>query len=222
MIHRRTFLRTAGALSLTPFLPGGSLANAASAVLAKSCTLTGAQPQGPFYQGIALLRQDLSEMQLGLRMTLMFRVVRASDCSPVAGAFVDVWHNNASGTYSGFAVQGTAGETWLRGVQITDARGFVRFETLYPGWYPGRTTHLHAKVWTPPDVFTTQFYLPDDWNLRVQRGPIYSGANPLLNADDSDYAVANELAVRPLGFARLPFAGGRARRVLAGATIALA
>jgi len=35
---------------------------------------------------------------------------------------------------------------FLRGVQITDAKGTVEFKTIYPGHYPGRVNHIHMKV----------------------------------------------------------------------------
>lgn len=36
--------------------------------------------------------------------------------------------------------------TWLRGTQQTDEDGMVEFETIVPGWYAGRTAHIHLKV----------------------------------------------------------------------------
>ena len=56
---------------------------------------------------------------------------------------VDIWHCDALGEYSG--VNGTT-TTFLRGVQLTDAKGVARFATIYPGWYQGRATHIHMKV----------------------------------------------------------------------------
>jgi protocatechuate 3,4-dioxygenase beta subunit len=36
--------------------------------------------------------------------------------------------------------------TFLRGIQMTGADGTVRFQTIFPGYYPGRTNHIHFKV----------------------------------------------------------------------------
>lgn len=36
--------------------------------------------------------------------------------------------------------------TFLRGIQITDRKGAVHFETIVPGFYMGRTNHVHFKV----------------------------------------------------------------------------
>ena len=72
-------------------------------------------------------------------------VVDASTCKPVKGALVEIWHCDAAGLYSGFG-GGAASRTFLRGGQRTDAKGLARFTTIYPGWYPGRTVHIHVKV----------------------------------------------------------------------------
>ena len=40
----------------------------------------------------------------------------------------------------------TSTATFLRGIQLTDADGSAEFETIYPGWYIGRTIHIHLKV----------------------------------------------------------------------------
>ncbi|MGE7157141.1 hypothetical protein ACQKJ1_25815 [Methylorubrum rhodesianum] len=82
-------------------------------------------------------------------MRLRLRVIEAGPCTPVAGARVDVWHSDARGLYSGYPGQGddravdTSGQTFLRGTQMTDEGGWVSFETIYPGWYAGRATHIH-------------------------------------------------------------------------------
>jgi protocatechuate 3,4-dioxygenase beta subunit len=70
--------------------------------------------------------------------------VDAGSCQPIEGAAVDVWHCDAGGAYSG--VQGAEGETFCRGVQLTDASGAADFRTVFPGWYTGRAVHIHIKV----------------------------------------------------------------------------
>lgn len=59
---------------------------------------------------------------------------------------MDIWHCSSLGVYSGFAVEGTEGKTYLRGIQFTDNNGIASFKTIYPGWYVGRVTHIHIKV----------------------------------------------------------------------------
>ena len=87
---------------------------------------------------------------------------------PLSGVRVDVWHCDARGFYSGYEGQGddqatsTVGQKFLRGVQITDGNGLVTFETIYPGWYHGRTTHIHIKAFLGDGkVATSQLFFPD-------------------------------------------------------------
>src|SRR6187200_537411 len=69
------------------------------------------------------------------------------------------------GLYLGYSRQETGsanGETFLRGTQFIGADGEVHFATIYPGWYPGRTPHIHFKVFIENyRVFTGQLYFPD-------------------------------------------------------------
>ena len=103
------------------------------------------------------------------------------------GAAVDVWHCDANGAYSG--VQGSTG-TFLRGVQRTDANGVAVFRTIYPGWYPGRTVHIHVKVALGGNVVHTgQLYFSDAVTDVVYRRAPYKrrpNRDP-RNAGDSIY-----------------------------------
>jgi protocatechuate 3,4-dioxygenase beta subunit len=63
-------------------------------------------------------------------------------------ATVEIWHADAAGEYSGVA--GNSG-SWLRGIQRTASTGRVRFEPIFPGWYRGRTPHIHMKVFVSGD-----------------------------------------------------------------------
>jgi protocatechuate 3,4-dioxygenase beta subunit len=162
------------------------------------CVLTPGVIEGPYYLNLNLLRSDITEGQPGLKTRLTLHVVRASDCTPIQDAVVDVWHNNAPGSYSGFANQGTQGQTWLRGVQLTDASGTAAFDTIYPGWYPGRTTHIHLKV-RPPGLgqLTTQLYFPMGLSRRIYRLSPYNahGQNPTNNGSDPFFRQETVVAV---------------------------
>src|SRR5262249_41926169 len=134
---------------------------AARAFLLQStfCRRASTNVEGPYYLQNPLARQNIVEDRAGLPVSLFFLIVRESDCSPIPNSTVDVWHADAGGLYSGFPQQGTAGRGFLRGVQTTDQNGIVRFETIYPGWYPGRTPHIHVKVRpTPTTVVTLQTF----------------------------------------------------------------
>ena len=162
------------------------------------CVLTPSVIEGPYYLNLNLLRTDITEGQPGLKSRLNLHVVRASDCTPIQNAAVDLWHNNAPGIYSGFANQGTQGQTWLRGVQFTDANGTAFFDTIYPGWYPGRTTHMHLKV-RPPGAtqLTTQLYFPQGLSRRIYKLAPYNahGQNPTNNGSDPFFRPETVLSV---------------------------
>jgi protocatechuate 3,4-dioxygenase beta subunit len=110
------------------------------------CVLTPAQEEGPFYIDLAQVRQDIVEDRTGVPLALALTVVDATTCEPIRNAAVDIWHCDALGLYSGESSEGSAGETFLRGIQLTDRNGLAEFATIYPGQYPGRTTHIHLKV----------------------------------------------------------------------------
>jgi protocatechuate 3,4-dioxygenase beta subunit len=116
-------------------------------------------------EGAKLVRSDITEGKQGAPLVLTLQIVEAKDCAPLKDARVDVWHADGLGLYSGYARQetgSTKGETFLRGIQFTGADGEVRFNTIYPGWYPGRTPHIHFKAFVDDrNVITGQLYFPD-------------------------------------------------------------
>jgi protocatechuate 3,4-dioxygenase beta subunit len=131
------------------------------------CSITPEVTEGPFYFDLELERQDITEGRKGVPLVVRLQAVDAQ-CRPLARARVDIWHCDAKGIYSGYPGQGdggnidTSGQKFLRGIQHTDERGIVMFRTIYPGWYSGRTTHIHFKVF-PDDksVMTGQMFFPD-------------------------------------------------------------
>jgi protocatechuate 3,4-dioxygenase beta subunit len=147
----------------------GPVAVASGAV---SCVLAPEQTEGPYYIPGEKVRRNITEGRPGVPLTLHLSVVDASTCRPIKGAAVDIWHCDALGTYSG--VQGNRG-TFMRGIQRTDARGLATFRTIYPGWYRGRTVHIHVKVHLGGNVVHTgQLYFSDALTDRVFRRRPYS------------------------------------------------
>ena len=110
------------------------------------CVLTPEQEEGPFYIDLAQVREDIVEDRPGVPLALALTVVDSNTCEPIRDAAVDVWHCDALGVYSGEPSEGSEGKTYLRGIQLTDGNGLAEFATIYPGQYPGRTTHIHVKV----------------------------------------------------------------------------
>jgi protocatechuate 3,4-dioxygenase beta subunit len=159
------------------------------------CTLTPEQIEGPFYLDQARIREDISEGKPGVPLRLVLHVLDASaSCAPIPRAAVDVWQCDALGIYSGYEgaaieprhVEPVDDKTFLRGTQVTDRTGGVRFRTIYPGWYLGRTPHVHLKVRVGAKVATTQLYFPDEiTNAVYARAPYSRHPNrDTMNATD--------------------------------------
>ena len=156
---------------------------------AVGCVLTPEQTEGPYYISGEKLRRNITEGKPGAPLWLRATVVDASTCKPIRGATVDAWHADAGGVYSGFG-QGAGNRTFMRGRQRTNAKGLALFRTVYPGWYPGRTVHIHVKVHLRGNVVHTgQLYFPDAVTDRVYGNAPYSSRpnRATRNADDSVY-----------------------------------
>src|SRR5262249_47377991 len=131
----------------------GSSTNTSSTT---SVVVTPAETEGPYFVDENLNRSDLTSNTTdanvlnAVPLTLQLKVYRVngSAITPLTGAHVDVWHADANGVYSDEQALNTAGQTFLRGYQVTDSSGAVQFTTIYPGWYRGRTVHIHFKVRT--------------------------------------------------------------------------
>jgi protocatechuate 3,4-dioxygenase beta subunit len=131
---------------------------------------------------------------LGLALT----IVSAGTCGAIKDAVVDIWHCDATGLYSGYASQRTDGETFLRGIQVTDGEGRAEFVTVYPGWYQGRTVHIRLKVHLDATTaLTSQLYFPEAVTDEVYSRPPYAarGARSTRNSSDSLYLADTLLDV---------------------------
>ena len=148
---------------------------------AATCTQTAEQTEGPFYFDVDRVRSDIREDRKGALLRLGVRVRDAAECEPIQNAVVDIWHCDAEGSYS------EPGETYLRGAQVTYADGVVEFTTVYPGWYPGRTVHIHGKVHLDKEtVLTTQFYFDDTVSAHVFVNDPYPGESNRDGFNDTD------------------------------------
>ena len=135
------------------------------------CVLTPDAGEGPFYLDPKLVRADITSGKPGAPLQLSLQVVRSGDCATLSNARVDVWHADALGLYSGYAKQSgvggiapetAVGQQYLRGTQFTDGGGNVRFQTIFPSWYGGRTPHVHFKVFLGGnEVVASQVFFPD-------------------------------------------------------------
>lgn len=181
--------------------------------------VAGAAPtttEGPYWVDPKLFRADIRTepttgvARAGVPLTLTINVQNLSGgaCTPLAGAFVDIWHCDAKGIYSnvsqaynpggGTGSVSTGGQNFLRGYQITDANGQVTFTSIFPGWYLSRTIHIHIRVRTYNGTtvlsnFVSQIFFDDAFNNTILTDSQYSrtSARDTTNSNDMVYNVAN-------------------------------
>jgi protocatechuate 3,4-dioxygenase beta subunit len=166
------------------------------------CVVKPAETEGPYFVDERLNRSDITTdpsggpARTGVPLTLVFNVARvnSTSCSSLGGAQVDVWHCDALGVYSDVSAENTVGKKYLRGYQVTDAEGAVRFQTIYPGWYSGRAVHIHFKIRTflgsqKTYEFTSQVFLDDSVTDEVYKQVPYNsrGSRNTRNATDMVY-----------------------------------
>jgi len=152
-----------------------------------TCVLTPEMTEGPYYIAGEKVRRNITEGRPGTPLELHLSVVDASTCKPIRGAAIDIWHADAGGVYSGFG-EGASSRTFMRGIQRTDAKGLATFLSVYPGWYPGRTVHIHVKVHVGGNVVHTgQLFFNDTVTDTAYRSKPYSSRpnRTTRNADDS-------------------------------------
>jgi len=204
VLTRREALAIFGAsgLALLTSSPLGPGRQARAHSVAPSCVARPEQTEGPYFVDERLNRSDIrSDPSNGVRkpgvplvLALAVSQMSGRDCIPLTGAQVDLWHCDADGIYSDVTDPHfrTVGHKFLRGYQLTDATGTARFTTIYPGWYPGRTVHIHFKIRTPAPssskayTFTSQLYFDDAFTDRVHAVAPYAARGSRTMRNDGD------------------------------------
>lgn len=163
-----------------------------------SCVLTPEETAGPYplFSDIAsastYMREDITEGKTGVPLQLLLTFVNVNDsCAPITDALIYTWHCDKDGVYSGYSQPGgnTLGETFCRGVQMTDSTGLVRFTTIYPGWYSGRITHAHFRAYLGNSLqATSQLAFPQDITRVVYASSLYAarGQNTSVTSFSAD------------------------------------
>ena len=176
------------AISTTSTIAGSSSTSTNTAAGTVSCTAKIANETAGPYPGdgtngpdvlteSGVVREDItssfgsmSGAVTGVPLSIKFKVLDiAGGCTPYAGAAVYAWHCDAKGQYSLYS-RGVTDQNWLRGVQEADSDGWVTFQSIFPGCYPGRWPHIHFEVFPTlakatsarNKVATSQIALPQD------------------------------------------------------------
>lgn len=187
---------TPTATATTGATPAATMTAVATPSPTAVCVVRPEMTVGPYFVDEKLNRADIRGDRTGAELQLTLRVYKVdSSCTPLVGAFVDLWHCDAAGLYSDVAQEGTSGQTFLRGYQVTDSNGVVNFITIYPGWYTSRAVHIHFKIrdalTTNPTQyhFISQFFFNETLTTQVHAQAPYvaKGTRDTLNTTDNIY-----------------------------------
>ena len=159
------------------------------------------------------VRQDVTETQDGVDITLDYQVIDVDTCEPVPDVYVEIWHCNSTGVYSGVVANGNGdsdddsniNNTFLRGIQPTDSDGVAQFNSLFPGHYTGRATHIHVMVHTNATLLANhtlgnevyashvgQSFFDQDLITEVEKNEPYASNTQELTTNDEDSILAEE------------------------------
>ena len=190
---RRNILRAAGGAGLAAVFGARvlhMLGDEAEAAATTTCLLTPETTAGPYWVDEELTRRNVTEGKPGLPLVIRFTVLNARTCKPIRGADVEIWHCDALGNYS--AVDG-ATTRFLRGHQRSRSTGRAEFLTVFPGWYPGRTPHIHMKVGVGgAEAHTGQVFFDEKITMAVYKTAPYRsrGRYDTSHARDGIYSQA--------------------------------
>lgn len=140
------------------------------------------------------LTADRDSVINGVKLTLnlkFYNVDSNQNATPLTNAEIYIWHCDAAGAYSAISSEGTSGMKWLRAVQTVDSNGFVKFNTIIPGWYNGRIVHFHIRVHLKSAsqssyVMTSQLFVPETIVSSIRSITPYSSNKQILISKSED------------------------------------
>ncbi|KAH8659961.1 Intradiol ring-cleavage dioxygenase [Xylariales sp. PMI_506] len=179
-----------------------------------SCVLTPEVTQGPYYVGGEYVRRNIIEDQEGVDTVIDYQVIDVETCEPVPDVYLEMWHCNSTGVYSGIVASGNGdssdtdniNKTFLRGIQPTDSDGVAQFETIFPGHYLSRATHIHLLVHANATLYSNgtlgnsvksshvgQAFFDQDLITAVELTSPYSTNTQELTTNDEDSILSEEV-----------------------------
>lgn len=171
-MERKDFLKNSiGFLGLAVAVPSLLKAKDISTENALTCSVTNGETAGPFptITPASLVRTNMIGDRTGIPFTINININNTNaNCAALQGAIVDIWHCDKDGYYSQYG--GTAMQTvnyttntFLRGRQTTDTNGLASFTSIFPGWYSGRSTHIHVHIYNAAgtSLLVTQIAFPE-------------------------------------------------------------
>lgn len=164
-----------------------------------ACAASPEETAGPFpiKTPAQLVRENIIGNRAGIPLMMTFTIQNVNnDCQPLADVLVDIWHCDAKGNYSEYDGQldgNFTSENFLRGRQTTDANGQASFISIFPGWYPGRTPHVHLEVKSASgtSLLITQVSWSEAISNTVYATQEYNGNADTNNTNDGIVSDAN-------------------------------
>ncbi|MEO3408554.1 intradiol ring-cleavage dioxygenase [Mucilaginibacter sp. CAU 1740] len=136
-----------------------------------TCSVAPTETEGPYptHSPASYVRSNITDDRTGYKLTVKITINNTNNsCNALSGALVDIWHCDAAGNYSEYGGSGSQSTNYtsvhfLRGRQTTDTNGLVTFTSIFPGWYTGRATHIHAHIYnsTGTSLKVTQIAFPE-------------------------------------------------------------
>lgn len=204
-----TSTTSAGATTTTSTTAPATTSTAAEST--PSCVITPQETAGPYpldlHTNSAFFRRDITEGHAGVPLAVALTILNAS-CKPLTNARVDIWHTDKDGAYSGYG--NAVGQTFCRGIQLTDQNGKVTFDTIYPGWYQGRVTHIHFQVFLNDGlVATSQLAFPESVTKEVYASSLYAsrGQNTSVPTNAADGIFRDGVGSQTLALSGSPASG---------------
>ena len=159
------------------------------------------------------IRSNITESEPGVSVTWDLQFIDVNTCEPIENLTSDIWHCNATGVYAGVVATGNGDstdesnidKTFLRGLQTTDSDGVVQYESIFPGYYSGRATHVHVETHLngtvlPNGTYTGgsiahigQFFFDQDLITEVNTLSPYSDNTNTITTNADDRVVQGEL-----------------------------
>jgi protocatechuate 3,4-dioxygenase beta subunit len=177
-----------------------------------SCILSPEGEVGPFWVKGELIRSDLTDDEPGVSVVMDAQFIDINTCEPIVDLYWDVWNCNSTGVYSGVqdSSNGNGNDasnldnTALRGLQPTDSDGVAQVQTIFPGHYNGRATHVHVIAHIGASVLsngtltggniahTGQMFYDQDLILQVETLSPYSENAVSITLNANDRVLASE------------------------------
>jgi len=156
-----------------------------------------AAPENPRvnYVSNPALRQDVTDGQAGVALTLQVTVMDVTTCKPMPNVMVEVWSLNALGNYGSF----------LRGGFATSSNGVAQFQTIFPGYASDGANHINLMIHTSSSLSGSvahvgQVFFTDQWTNIIGMYQNYASNthSRMLNSQDPNYKTATSSGYNPI------------------------